>query len=87
MPAMRSFGTAAIATPVAPSSDVVIPDLVDTLEWVLDSPPNVHQFEEPPVSESCLFLSDAKLGLTCMSSCPLYADHCGSRALEESESV
>jgi len=29
--------------------DVVIPELVDTLEWVLDSPPNVHQFEEPPV--------------------------------------
>jgi hypothetical protein len=28
---------------------VIIPDLVDTLEWVLDSPPNVHQFEEPPV--------------------------------------
>lgn len=34
----------------SPSSDVVIPELVDTLEWVLDSPPNVHQFEEPPVS-------------------------------------
>ena len=30
--------------------DVVIPDLVDSLEWVLDSPPNVHQFDEPPVS-------------------------------------
>jgi hypothetical protein len=28
---------------------IVVPDLVDTLEWVLDSPPNVHQFEEPPV--------------------------------------
>ncbi|KAJ1437468.1 hypothetical protein B484DRAFT_392746 [Ochromonadaceae sp. CCMP2298] len=28
---------------------VIIPDLVDTLEWVLDSPPNVHQFEEPPI--------------------------------------
>lgn len=48
---MRSFGASAIATPVASSSDVVIPELVDTLEWVLDSPPNVHQFEEPPVSK------------------------------------
>jgi len=31
---------------------IVIPELVDTLEWVLESPPNVHQFEEPPVSAS-----------------------------------
>ncbi len=28
---------------------VVVPGFTDTLEWVLDSPPNVHQFEEPPV--------------------------------------
>lgn len=33
----------------ADSSDVVIPELFDTLEWVLDSPPSVHQFDEPPV--------------------------------------
>jgi len=33
----------------APSDDVVIPEIVDTLEWVLDSPPNVHQFDEPPI--------------------------------------
>jgi hypothetical protein len=31
--------------------DVVVPELVDTLEWVLNSPPNVHQFDEPPVSK------------------------------------
>jgi hypothetical protein len=30
--------------------DVVIPQLVDTLEWVLSSPPAVHSFNEPPVS-------------------------------------
>lgn len=29
---------------------VAIPELVDSLEWLLDAPPNVHQFEEPPVS-------------------------------------
>ena len=29
---------------------VVVPPIVDTLEWLLTSPPNVHQFEEPPVS-------------------------------------
>lgn len=34
--------------------DVVIPDLVDSLEWVLDSPPNVHQFDEPPVSSTII---------------------------------
>eukprot|EP00349_Pseudokeronopsis_sp_Brazil_P006731 CAMPEP_0202959708 /NCGR_PEP_ID=MMETSP1396-20130829/3881_1 /ASSEMBLY_ACC=CAM_ASM_000872 /TAXON_ID= /ORGANISM="Pseudokeronopsis sp., Strain Brazil" /LENGTH=52 /DNA_ID=CAMNT_0049678409 /DNA_START=127 /DNA_END=285 /DNA_ORIENTATION=+ len=33
----------------ATSSDVVVPELHDTLEWVLSSPPNVHQFEEPPI--------------------------------------
>lgn len=43
--AVRPFSHAA-----APSADVVIPELVSTLEWVLDSPPNVHQFDEPPVS-------------------------------------
>jgi len=35
--------------PAAQSSDVVVPDTVDTLEWVLDSPPTLHQFEEPPI--------------------------------------
>lgn len=34
----------------APTGDIVVPELHDTLEWVLSSPPNVHQFEEPPVS-------------------------------------
>ena len=44
--AFRSFGAAAAATG---SDDVVVPTLVDSLEWVLDSPPNVHQFDEPPI--------------------------------------
>ena len=44
----RSF--AGHAAPAASSSDVVIPDLVDTLEWVISSPPPIHQFAEPPVS-------------------------------------
>jgi hypothetical protein len=39
-------GNAAAATP----KDVIIPELADSLEWVLSSPPNVHQFDEPPVS-------------------------------------
>jgi|AntAceMinimDraft_12_1070368.scaffolds.fasta_scaffold256673_1 hypothetical protein len=42
VPVTRSFGAKA-------STDVVIPELVDTLEWVLDCPPNIHQFDEPPV--------------------------------------
>lgn len=45
----RSFSAPAAA---APSSDVVIPDIVDTLEWVISSPPPIHQFAEPPVSIS-----------------------------------
>lgn len=36
------------------TKDVVVPELVDTLEWVLESPPNVHQFDEPPVSLSVI---------------------------------
>ncbi len=28
----------------------VVEDLELTLEWLLESPPNVHQFDEPPVS-------------------------------------
>ena len=48
--AVRSFA----AKPHVPSGDVVIPELADTLEWVLDSPPTVHQFDEPPVSFSPL---------------------------------
>ena len=47
MPVVRAFGGHAAAP--KPSGDVVIPEIVDTLEWVLDSPPNVHQFDEPPI--------------------------------------
>jgi hypothetical protein len=43
---VRAFGGHA---PAKPSGDVVIPEIVDTLEWVLESPPNVHQFDEPPI--------------------------------------
>ena len=28
---------------------VVVPELVETPEWVLDSPPPLHQFEESPI--------------------------------------
>lgn len=34
---------------------VAIPELVESLEWLLDAPPNVHQFEEPPVSDQTLY--------------------------------
>ena len=43
-PAVRAFATAPGA-----AGDVVVPELVDTLEWVIESPPNVHQFDEPPL--------------------------------------
>jgi hypothetical protein len=53
--------------PVYIEENVVIPGFVDTLEWVLDSPPNVHQFEEPPVSNCFLMF------LYCSS---FLSDHC-----------
>ncbi len=38
------------ATPTAAKEDdVVIPDIVNSLEWTLESPISVHQFDEPPV--------------------------------------
>ena len=55
LPTVRTF-----AAPAAPSGDVVVPELVDTLEWVIESPPNIHQFDEPPVSKHI-----ANLGKLC----------------------
>jgi hypothetical protein len=42
-PLSRTFAT----TPAG--GDVVVPECVDTLEWVIESPPNIHQFDEPPL--------------------------------------
>lgn len=56
LPVNRFFGASA-----GSSSDVVIPDLVNTLEWVLDSPPNVHQFEEPPIVVEIEHLNNLKV--------------------------
>lgn len=54
LPSIRFFAAGS-------SSDVVIPDLVNTLEWVLDSPPNVHQFDEPPIVVEIEHLNNLKV--------------------------
>ena len=36
--------------------DIVVPDLYDSLEWCLTSPPPIHQFEEPPVRSRLCFV-------------------------------
>jgi hypothetical protein len=45
----RSFAGSAPAPSTASSADIVVPEFVDTLEWILDSPPTLHQFDEPPI--------------------------------------
>jgi hypothetical protein len=47
MPTRALAGSA--SPPAKSSSEVVVPECVDTLEWVLDSPPTLHQFDEPPI--------------------------------------
>eukprot|EP01041_Mallomonas_annulata_P012492 gene12492-26299_t len=39
---------AAHATPSS-GDDVVIPEIVNSLEWTLETPLSVHQFDEPPI--------------------------------------
>lgn len=47
---MRLGSTAAHGSGAsAASGDVVVPELMDSLEWVLDSPFPIHQFDEPPI--------------------------------------
>eukprot|EP00341_Mesodinium_pulex_P004570 CAMPEP_0116973686 /NCGR_PEP_ID=MMETSP0467-20121206/54660_1 /TAXON_ID=283647 /ORGANISM="Mesodinium pulex, Strain SPMC105" /LENGTH=93 /DNA_ID=CAMNT_0004665565 /DNA_START=17 /DNA_END=298 /DNA_ORIENTATION=+ len=40
---------------------VAIPELVDSLEWLLDAPPNVHQFDEPPIVVEIEHLENLKV--------------------------
>lgn len=46
-PASARF--ASTAAPASSDDDVVIPEVHQTLEWCLSTPPPVHQFEEPPL--------------------------------------
>ncbi|CAK4088413.1 unnamed protein product [Aphanomyces euteiches] len=45
-PVARAFSSQA---PTSHDADVVIPELSETLEWTLSSPPPLHQFEESPI--------------------------------------
>ncbi|TMW69185.1 hypothetical protein Poli38472_001341 [Pythium oligandrum] len=43
----RAFSAA--APPQDNDDEVVVPELHQTLEWILTSPPPLHQFEEAPI--------------------------------------
>ncbi|RHY09340.1 hypothetical protein DYB37_005842 [Aphanomyces astaci] len=45
--AARTFTSEAAG--ISKDPDVVIPELSETLEWTLTSPPPIHQFEESPI--------------------------------------
>lgn len=44
------------AAPAAAAANIPagvhVPDTVEDLIWLLDQPPNLHEFEEPPVNDS-----------------------------------
>ncbi|DBA01763.1 TPA: hypothetical protein N0F65_010173 [Lagenidium giganteum] len=46
-PAAARFSSA--AAPQNNDDEVVVPELHQTLEWILESPPPLHQFEEAPI--------------------------------------
>ena len=51
-PASRTFAAGYWELPAAsrpPPDYIVTPECVESLEWVLESPPPLHQFEEPPI--------------------------------------
>ncbi|CAM9263540.1 unnamed protein product [Choristocarpus tenellus] len=58
--AIRSFAQVQFAAPAVarafcasaspgPSDEVVVAEVVDSLEWTLSCPPPIHQFDEPPI--------------------------------------
>jgi len=46
-PLTASFSASSTSKKV--DDDVVIPEISDTLEWTLSSPPPIHQFDESPI--------------------------------------
>jgi hypothetical protein len=46
---IERVATRAFSSNLSPGENVVVPLIAQTLEWVLSSPPPLHQFTEPPL--------------------------------------
>ena len=48
-PTAQRLATARFSSSAADSNEVYTAEMVDSIEWAVESPPPLHCFEEPPI--------------------------------------